>query len=56
VVRTPDTVDVRLGDSPKVCGAYVDVHLSTPLMDGPGPDLGVQLQVLGGEYYQVYPP
>jgi hypothetical protein len=56
VVGVPDTVDVRLGDSPDVCGAHVDVHLSTPLMDGPGPDLGVQLQVLGGEYYQVYLP
>ncbi len=56
VVGVPDTVDVRLGDSPNVCGAYVDVHLSVPLMDGPGPDLGVQLQVLGGEYYQVYLP
>jgi len=56
VIGPPDTVDVRLGDSPDVCGAYVDVHLSTPLMDGPGPDLGVQLAVLGGEYYQVYLP
>ncbi|HEY4225572.1 MAG TPA: VWD domain-containing protein [Pseudolysinimonas sp.] len=56
VVGPPDTVDVRLGDSTEVCGAFVDVHLSTPLIDGPGPDLGVQLQVLGGEYYQVYLP
>lgn len=56
VIGAPDTVDVRIGDSPKVCGAHVDVHLSTPLMDGPGPDLGVQLAVLGGEYYQVYLP
>lgn len=56
VIGAPDTVDVRLGDSAKVCGAYVDVHLSTPLKDGPGPDLGVQLAVLGGECYQVYLP
>ncbi|CAN5584903.1 hypothetical protein BH09ACT4_BH09ACT4_15890 [soil metagenome] len=56
VVGVPDGVDVRLGDSPDVCGAFVDVHLSAPLVDGPGPDLGVQLQVLGGEFYQVYLP
>jgi hypothetical protein len=56
VVGVPDGVDVRLGDSPDVCGAFVDVHLSVPLVDGPGPDLGMQLAVLGGEYYEVYLP
>jgi hypothetical protein len=56
VLGVPDSVDVRLGDSPDVCGAFVDVHLSVPLVDGPGPDLGVQLAVLGGEFYEVYLP
>lgn len=56
VIGLPDEVDVRIGDSPDVCGAFVDVHLSVPLTDGPGPDLGVELAVLGGEYYQVYLP